>query len=135
MFKLSTAALVATSSLAILAAASPAKRNPCSTGTLQCCDSTSSTSDPSTSKLLGLLGIVVQGPYNVVCAQVEANLVSGVDVPIGLGCSPITVIGVSGNSCSTNTVCCESTDDGQSSLLICLFGIADYVILDSQRAA
>jgi hypothetical protein len=68
MFKLSTAALVATSSLAILAAASPAKRNPCSTGTIQCCNSVSSTSDPTTAALLAAIGVVVQGSYNVASA-------------------------------------------------------------------
>ena len=42
--------------------------------------------------LLGLLGIVVQG----------------VDVLVGINCSPITVIGVgSGGSCSANVVCCQ----------------------------
>ena len=40
-----------------------------------CCNSISSSSNPVTSALLGLLGIVVQG----------------VNVPIGIGCSPVTV--------------------------------------------
>ena len=49
-------------------------------------------SDPAVAKELGLLGIVVQG----------------VDVLVGLTCSPITVIGVgSSGSCSANAVCCS----------------------------
>ena len=34
-------------------------------------------------------------------------VVEGVDVLVGLNCSPITVIGVGGGSCSANVVCCE----------------------------
>ena len=51
--------------------------NTCSTGPVQCCNSIQKASDPATSVLLGLLGIVVQD----------------VDVLVGLQCSPITVIG------------------------------------------
>lgn len=50
----------------------------CNTGDAQCCNSVTKASDPSTAALLGLLGIVVQG----------------VDVLVGLTCTPITVIGV-----------------------------------------
>ena len=49
----------------------------CSTGPIQCCGSVQDASDPATSALLSLLGVVVQG----------------VDVLVGLQCSPITVIG------------------------------------------
>lgn len=54
----------------------------CNVGSVQCCDSTSTSSNIVTSLLLGLLGIVVQG----------------VNVPIGVTCSPITVVGASGTS-------------------------------------
>ncbi|KAH9849343.1 fungal hydrophobin-domain-containing protein [Lenzites betulinus] len=116
--RLPTLATVA--SLALLAAATPAKRwgspppttttvtvtapassptggSTCSTGDIQCCNSVQSASDPATSLLLGLLGIVVQG----------------VDVLVGLTCSPITVIGVgSGGSCSSSVVCCQDNSHG-----------------------
>ena len=47
------------------------------------------------SSLLGLLGIALQG----------------LDVPVGLDCSPITVVGVgAGNQCSANTVCCQNNN-------------------------
>ena len=52
--------------------------------------------------LLGLLGIVLQ------------NL----DVPVGLECSPITVVGVgAGNQCSANTVCCQNNDNVSTHLV------------------
>ena len=47
------------------------------------------------SSLLGLLGIALQG----------------LDVPVGLDCSPITIVGVgAGNQCSANTVCCQNNN-------------------------
>ncbi|RPD65517.1 fungal hydrophobin [Lentinus tigrinus ALCF2SS1-7] len=65
----------------------------CSTGPVQCCDSAS---DPATSLLLGLLGIVLQG-----------------DGEVGLDCSPITVIGAgTGNACSAHAVCCQNNNVG-----------------------
>ncbi|KAG7451560.1 hydrophobin-251 [Guyanagaster necrorhizus] len=63
----------------------------CTTGEVQCCQSVQSATSTPVSTLLGLLGVVL------------GNL--GVDV--GVTCSPISVIGVGGNSCSTQTVCCE----------------------------
>ncbi|KAI0746813.1 fungal hydrophobin-domain-containing protein [Daedaleopsis nitida] len=69
----------------------------CSTGPLQCCNQVQSATDPATSALLGLLGVVVQG----------------VDVLVGLDCSPINAIGVgSGNSCNANVVCCQNNSVG-----------------------
>ncbi|KAK0443346.1 fungal hydrophobin-domain-containing protein [Desarmillaria tabescens] len=66
----------------------------CTTGTAQCCDSTESASalSPAVATLLGLLGVVV--------SDIAAN--------VGVTCSPISVIGVGGNSCSSQTVCCEN---------------------------
>ncbi|KAL0064295.1 hypothetical protein AAF712_008739 [Marasmius tenuissimus] len=55
----------------------------CNTGPVQCCNQVQSAKDAPTGllSLLGLLGVVL-----------------GANVPIGLGCSPISVIGVGGNS-------------------------------------
>ncbi|KLO09584.1 fungal hydrophobin, partial [Schizopora paradoxa] len=64
----------------------------CTTGPIQCCNSVVSASDPDASILLGLLGIVLQND----------NLL------VGIGCSPITVIGVDSGSCSSQPVCCEN---------------------------
>ncbi|TBU30085.1 fungal hydrophobin [Dichomitus squalens] len=88
--------------LPILAAATPLEgRNEpassCATAPVQCCDTVEKASDPSISKELGLLGVVVQD----------------VDALVGLTCSPITVIGVgSGSSCSANAVCCDDNSFG-----------------------
>ncbi|KAF9492384.1 hydrophobin, partial [Pleurotus eryngii] len=80
--------------LPLLAAATAIPRTDpapsCSTGSLQCCNSLEDASNPIVGLLAGLLGIVL-GP---ITAQV------------GLTCSPITVIGVGGTSCSAQTVCC-----------------------------
>ncbi|KAL0563066.1 hypothetical protein V5O48_019011, partial [Marasmius crinis-equi] len=71
--------LFAVSTLATLAVATPlqARQGDCNTGPIQCCNSVTKASDPVTSVLLGLLGIVLQD----------------VNVLVGLTCSPITVIG------------------------------------------
>ncbi|KAF8883884.1 hypothetical protein CPB84DRAFT_1686088 [Gymnopilus junonius] len=80
--------------LASLAAANPVRRNTpasqCTTGGLQCCDSIQQAGSPAASALLGLLGISVQD----------------VTVPVGITCSPITVVGAGGTSCSAQPVCC-----------------------------
>ncbi|KAJ3887973.1 hydrophobin 2 [Lentinula edodes] len=86
--------------LATLAVATPAPRgepaSSCTTGPVQCCDSTESASSTSATALLGLLGIVLQD----------------LNVLVGLTCSPVTVIGVSGSSCSAQAVCCEDNSHG-----------------------
>ncbi len=77
-------AIYTTAVFSVLAVATPVARDTgsCSTGSIQCCDSVSKASDPTTSVLLGLLGVVVQG----------------VDVLVGLTCSPISVVGVGSSS-------------------------------------
>ncbi|KAI0761490.1 fungal hydrophobin-domain-containing protein [Trametes elegans] len=69
----------------------------CATGPIQCCDSTETAGSAAGSKLLGLLGIVVQ----------DVNVLLGVD------CTPITVIGVGGSgSCGAEAVCCQDNSHG-----------------------
>ena len=66
----------AVASLAVLAVATPTPdAGQCNTNNIQCCQSVQSSSDNLVSTLLGLLGIVL----------------GGVDVPIGLTCSPLSV--------------------------------------------
>ncbi|KAJ3565975.1 hypothetical protein NP233_g7293 [Leucocoprinus birnbaumii] len=72
----------------------------CNTGDLQCCNSVQSSSSGAVSLLAGLLGVVL-GP---------------VDALVGLTCNPISVIGVGGNSCSAQPVCC--TGNSFSGLLV-----------------
>ncbi|KAF8980782.1 fungal hydrophobin-domain-containing protein [Cyathus striatus] len=86
------------SALAVAAAALPQTTvSQCNTGDLQCCksrQSVQSSSNPSVASLLGLLGAVVQGAA----------------VQVGLTCSPISVIGVGGNSCTAQPVCCTGNN-------------------------
>ncbi|KLO15764.1 hydrophobin 2 [Schizopora paradoxa] len=56
-----------------------------------CCDSVQSSSSQSLSSLLGAIGVILQGT----------------NIPIGLDCSPITAVGVSGTSCTTDPVSCD----------------------------
>ncbi|KLO10198.1 hydrophobin-domain-containing protein [Schizopora paradoxa] len=67
----------------------------CSTGPVQCCNSVESSSSEAASKQLGLLGIVLQG----------------LDIPVGITCSPIDVLSIaSGSGCTAQTVCCENNN-------------------------
>ncbi|KAJ7916166.1 fungal hydrophobin [Mycena leptocephala] len=84
--------VVVTSVLITFAAAIPTNTPPSSTGP-QCCQSVQSSSDAGVASLLGLLGVIV----------------NGVNVPIGLNCSPITVLG---NNCGSQTVNCQSSAYG-----------------------
>jgi len=93
------AAVASLLALPLLAAATPleVRQSSCSTGSLQCCDSTISSTSAEAGILAGLLGIVL-GPLTGL---------------LGLTCSPINVIGVgSGNACSANAVCCDNTQAG-----------------------
>ncbi|KAJ3819346.1 fungal hydrophobin [Lentinula raphanica] len=69
----------------------------CSTGPVQCCDSTAQADDPVAALILGLLGIIIPA-----------------DVLVGITCSPISIIGAGSGSCSAQTVCCS---DNSSSLI------------------
>ncbi|KAK7438441.1 Hydrophobin-3 [Stygiomarasmius scandens] len=66
----------------------------CNTGALQCCNSVQAANSSAVSTLAGLLGIVL-GP------------ITG---QVGLTCNPISVIGVGGNSCSAQPVCCTGNN-------------------------
>ncbi|TEB20983.1 fungal hydrophobin [Coprinellus micaceus] len=66
----------------------------CNTGPVQCCNSVQSASSNPVQALLGLLGIAV----------------GDVDLLVGLTCSPISIIGLPGNSCSAQPVCCTNNN-------------------------
>ncbi|KAF8895198.1 fungal hydrophobin-domain-containing protein [Infundibulicybe gibba] len=99
----STIALFAMLPLLAAATAVPRTTTPttpasqCNTGDLQCCNSTqeSSSTNASLTSLLGLLGVVL----------------SGLTGQVGVTCSPLSVIGVGGNSgeCAVSKpVCCSN---------------------------
>ncbi|PBK98606.1 hydrophobin-251, partial [Armillaria gallica] len=66
--------------------------NSCTTGPVQCCSSVE-----NVSMAAHVFGVIERRGYDI------ANLVDS-----GVTCSPISVIGVGGNSCSAQTVCCEN---------------------------
>ncbi|KDR74251.1 hypothetical protein GALMADRAFT_157512 [Galerina marginata CBS 339.88] len=94
-FKVLSALAFATLAAATVA---PVRRNDappasqCNTGDLQCCDSVQSATSPSAIAALALVDVVV-------------GSVTGL---VGITCSPISAIGVGGNSCSAQPVCCSN---------------------------
>ncbi|PPQ70606.1 hypothetical protein CVT26_013205 [Gymnopilus dilepis] len=86
----------------LLAAASAIPRNDggnCDTGSIQCCNATQQSSTTLLSELSGLLGLVLPD-------------ITGL---IGLSCSPLSILGAGGNSCSAQPVCC--TDNSFNGLI------------------
>ncbi|KAJ7692724.1 hypothetical protein B0H17DRAFT_533794 [Mycena rosella] len=91
--------IVVTSVLITLAAAIPNTTPPVTPPTSnQCCSSVQSSSSNVVSAVAALLGLDL----------------SGLDIPIGLGCSPITVIG---NNCGGTTVTCDAPEKEWGSLI------------------
>ncbi|TCD69566.1 hypothetical protein EIP91_007191 [Steccherinum ochraceum] len=70
----------------------------CDAGKVQCCESVHPARAPAAAQTLGLLGIVLQN----------------VNVPVGLTCTPISVIHVVGlaSACNAQAVCCEDNTYG-----------------------
>ncbi|PPQ87943.1 hypothetical protein CVT25_001128 [Psilocybe cyanescens] len=64
----------------------------CNTGDIQCCNSVQKADSNAVTALLGLLGIVLQD----------------VTALVGLTCSPLSVIGIGGSSCTAQPVCCTN---------------------------
>ncbi|KAF5328379.1 hypothetical protein D9619_013267 [Psilocybe cf. subviscida] len=84
-----------TLAIATLAAATPTKRdnspnNQCNTGKMQCCESVQPADSAQATSLLGLVGTVVHD----------------VSAMVGITCSPISGVGIGGNSCTAQPTCC-----------------------------
>ncbi|KAJ3573936.1 hypothetical protein NP233_g2113 [Leucocoprinus birnbaumii] len=79
-----------------LATAVPRQSGSCNTGPVQCCSQVQDSSTLSESLLSGLLGLGL-GP------------ITGL---IGLSCTPLSILGVGGNSCSQQPVCCTNNSFG-----------------------
>ncbi|KZV64268.1 hydrophobin-domain-containing protein [Peniophora sp. CONT] len=76
-----------------LVAAAPQAGSACNSGALQCCNSiqnSSSLNESGNGGLLDLIPIALQG----------------VNIPIGLTCTPIDVLGLGSNTCQQQTACC-----------------------------
>lgn len=67
--------------------------NQCNTGTISCCDSVKSINDPYVEEIAKSLEINTKLSGNV-----------------GLYCKPLSVIGLGGNSCSSQPACCTGKD-------------------------
>ncbi|VDC03175.1 unnamed protein product [Peniophora sp. CBMAI 1063] len=67
----------------------------CNSGALQCCNQVQPAGSKNLDLPSGLLSLI---PIDL----------SGLNVPIGITCTPINVIGLGGNTCQQQTVCCEN---------------------------
>ncbi|KXN84421.1 60S ribosomal protein L27-A, partial [Leucoagaricus sp. SymC.cos] len=65
----------------------------CSTGPVQCCNSVTHSSHESATTVAQGLGLILPP-----------------DVAVGLTCSPLSVIGIGGNQCNAQTVCCDNNN-------------------------
>ncbi|KZT30201.1 fungal hydrophobin [Neolentinus lepideus HHB14362 ss-1] len=87
-------------SLIVFVAAGPLvarQTSQCNTGNIQCCKQVQTAGSPGVSTLAGLLGIVL----------------NGLDAPVGIQCSPLTVGGIGGGAtCTAQPVCCEDNAQG-----------------------
>ncbi|KAI0087320.1 hypothetical protein BDY19DRAFT_995020 [Irpex rosettiformis] len=92
--------------LPILATPVPVvSRADCSTGSIQCCQSTESASSAMDTALFESMEVVLQD----------------LNVPLDLDCSPVSVIRAgSGSACDTSPVCCEINDDGGLTYIGCV---------------
>ncbi|KAM5537118.1 hypothetical protein V8D89_009264 [Ganoderma adspersum] len=68
----------------------------CSTGPIQCCESTAAADSPSGSAILALIGMPFEETTGL----------------IGFNCNPIYSGGVSGPSCQQSPVCCANNNVG-----------------------
>ncbi|KAI0759010.1 fungal hydrophobin-domain-containing protein [Fomes fomentarius] len=91
---------LAITALPLLAAANPihpAHNSTCSSGPVQCCDTTATAGSKKGADALGLLGIVLE----------DLNVV------LGLQCLPISIIGVGlSASCGNQAMCCQDNSHG-----------------------
>ncbi|KAF9448048.1 hydrophobin-319, partial [Macrolepiota fuliginosa MF-IS2] len=69
-------------------------QNNCNVGTLHCCESTQDAKTTDFDSIVGHSGI--------------AALLGPITGTVGLTCSPVSVIGVAGNDCNAQPVCCEN---------------------------
>ncbi|KAF5354822.1 hypothetical protein D9756_005703 [Leucocoprinus leucothites] len=91
-----SAALVLALPAIAAATAIPRDDGNCNTGSISCCNQVQQANSTAVNSLAGLLGIAVPD-------------ITGL---IGLGCSPLNILGLGGNSCSAQPVCCSGNSFG-----------------------
>ncbi|EJD00330.1 fungal hydrophobin [Fomitiporia mediterranea MF3/22] len=92
MFAFKVATVLAVAAF-VSAVPTPGGGSSCSTGKLQCCDSIAPNGGKDDAALGGLLGL---------------DVLQGLNVPIGINCNPLSVVGVgSAGTCSTQAACCN----------------------------
>ncbi|KAI0033490.1 fungal hydrophobin [Vararia minispora EC-137] len=102
--RLSVVALLA----AALAIAAPQTSTSCNSGSTQCCNSIQPASSQQAADLLSLIGVNLQG----------------LNIPIGIDCTPINVLGIGSNSCQQQVACCQGGTSGTIGLGCVPIGIA-----------
>ncbi|KAF8799976.1 fungal hydrophobin [Phlegmacium glaucopus] len=88
-------ALFAVASMAVFVAAAPTEggiENSCNTGPVQCCNQYHQASSSQADFLKGI--------FNIAAGPISGD--------VGATCTPITGIGASGTSCSSQPVCCNN---------------------------
>ncbi|KAL5498747.1 hypothetical protein ACEPAH_2102 [Sanghuangporus vaninii] len=80
----------------ILAVATPVLSQCDASTKAMCCSSVAPAGSTAIAPILSAIGVVVQD----------------VNVPVGVGCSPITVIGTGSSGCDASPVCCTDTSHG-----------------------
>ncbi|KAH9475272.1 Fruiting body protein SC1 [Psilocybe cubensis] len=84
-------AVLFTASMAVLVAAGDINDS-CNTGAVQCCNTSYAAGTKEANLLASLVGVV-------------AGAITG---QVGVNCTPVSVLAIAGNSCSTQPVCCTS---------------------------
>ncbi|KAI0340964.1 fungal hydrophobin [Trametopsis cervina] len=76
-------------------------RGQCDAAPVQCCNTVQSAGSPDAKNALDILSIVVKD----------------LGIPIGLGCTPLNVLGVgSGGNCASTPVCCSENHESGISI-------------------
>lgn len=114
----------------------PTSVSQCSTGPVQCCNSVQSVSGDHACRHLQpcsrslLYNLQASSPKVADLLDLLEVVVQGVDVLVGVTCSPISVIGVGGSSCSAHPVCCENNNFVRTHWQVtCITRPADYFLL------
>jgi len=97
----SKVALFVAASMAVFATALPAGGSgSCNTGEMHCCNQTQTAQSVKKTDLAALLGL-------------DLGSIQGL---VGTSCTPLTAVGLAGNSCSQQPVCC--TDNHFNGLVV-----------------